>query len=180
MALNTWNHIAVVVNSSAISLYVNGVAQSITGTTTITNRGGTTSKFTIGVNDTQAGFTGYASNIRVTSTAVYTSAFTPSTTPLTADGNTLILTCQSNRFVDTDSTPLTLTVVGTPSVQPFSPFLPSAAYDPSVNGGSGYFDGSGDVLKFPIDSDLQHRQIQSLEHGTMLLMSELEQPFLHT
>jgi hypothetical protein len=31
-------------------------------------------------------------------------------------------------------------------VTPFSPFAPSAAYDPAVNGGSGYFDGSGDSL----------------------------------
>ena len=31
-----------------------------------------------------------------------------------------------------------------PKVQPFSPFAPSAAYDPAVNGGSGFFDQTSD------------------------------------
>jgi hypothetical protein len=151
MDLHTWNHIAVVVNSSAISLYVNGVAQSITGATTITNRGGTTSKFTIGVNSTRT-FTGYASNVRVTSTAVYTSNFTPSTTPLTAITNTSLLTCQSNRFVDNSTNNFAITINGDVRVTPFSPFQPLLAYSPGVTGGSGYFDGSGDYLTAPAGS----------------------------
>jgi len=39
-------------------------------------------------------------------------------------------------------------------VTPFSPFAPSAAYDPAVNGGSGYFDGSGDNLVVSATSSL--------------------------
>jgi hypothetical protein len=64
------------------------------------------------------------------------------------------LTCQSNRFVDngqgnTGNTGFTITVNGSPSVVAFSPFNPTAQYIPSINGGSGYFDGSGDVLYTP-------------------------------
>jgi hypothetical protein len=46
--LNQWYHIAVVVNSGAISLYVDGVSESLTGTTTITNRSSTSNAFNIG------------------------------------------------------------------------------------------------------------------------------------
>jgi hypothetical protein len=72
---------------------------------------------------------------------------TLNTAPLTAISNTQLLTCQSNRFVDNSTNNFAITVAGNTSVQPFSPFLPSAAYSTSVNGGSGYFDGSGDYLE---------------------------------
>lgn len=39
-------------------------------------------------------------------------------------------------------------------VTPFSPFAPSAAYDPAVNGGSAYFDGTGDWLTPASDAAL--------------------------
>jgi hypothetical protein len=92
-------------------------------------------------------FQGYISNARVViGTAVYTAAFTPSTTPLTAITNTQLLTCQSNRFIDNSSNAFAITVNGSPSVQAFSPFNPTAAWSAAMNGGSGYFDGSGDYL----------------------------------
>lgn len=145
LALNTWYHIAIVVNSNNISMYVNGVAETLTGTTILTNRSGTTNNFAISANYYSA-FSGYISNLRVTNTAVYTSNFTPSTTPLTAITNTSLLTCQSNRFIDNSSNAFAITVNGSPSVQRFSPFNPSVSYSTSVIGGSGYFGGSGDSL----------------------------------
>ena len=59
---------------------------------------------------------------------------------------TSLLTCQSNRFIDNSSNAFALTVSGSPSVQRFSPFAPSAAYSTATIGGSGYFDGTGDYL----------------------------------
>jgi len=58
----------------------------------------------------------------------------------------VLLTCQSNRFVDNSATAATITPTGTPSVQAFSPFAPQFQYTASGTGGSGYFDGSGDYL----------------------------------
>jgi hypothetical protein len=78
--------------------------------------------------------------------------FTPSTSPLTttsqgaSSSEVELLTCQSNRFVDNSSNAFAITRNGDVKVTPFSPFAPTAAYDASVNGGSGYFDGSGDYL----------------------------------
>jgi hypothetical protein len=151
VTLGTWNHIAVTRSGSAINLWLNGV--SILSASN-SNALMTTGDFTIiGGRDSGAYITGYVSNFRfVNGTALYTSAFTPSTAPLTttSQGATAteveLLTCQSNRFVDNSSNAFTLTVNGTPSVQAFSPFYPVVAYTPQAQGGSGYFDGSGDYL----------------------------------
>jgi hypothetical protein len=146
--LNSWNHIAVVRSSTTFTLYLNGV--SISSTTSSATIASNSLGITVGRDNPVGGrlyFNGYISNFRIVKgTAVYTANFTPSTTPLTAITNTSLLTCQSNRFQDNSSNNFTLTATGTPSVQPFSPFAPISAYSTSVNGGSMYFDGSGDYL----------------------------------
>ena len=145
---NTWHHCAIVRNgSSNITLYVDGVSVG-TGTDT-TNYTTTSGTWYISRNDLGAGnyLNAYISNFRIVKgTAVYTSAFTPSTTPLTAITNTSLLTCQSNRFVDNSANAFAITLEGTPSVQRFNPFGTATAYSTSVIGGSGYFDGTGDYL----------------------------------
>ncbi|MFN9109734.1 MAG: LamG domain-containing protein, partial [Bacteroidota bacterium] len=152
LALNTWYHIAVVANSNALAMYVNGVPEVLTGTTTLTNRNATTNTFSLFLNSSGSNyqFRGYASNIRVCTSAVYTSAFTPSTTPLTTTSqgatNCRLLTSQNNLFIDNSSNAYTLTLQGAPSVQAFSPFAPQFQWTPSVIGGSGYFDGTTDYL----------------------------------
>jgi hypothetical protein len=148
LTLNTWNHFACVRNGATVYIYVNGTQVASGAAATYLNTTATKPmKFGSNSQTSPAAITGYFSNIRVVSSAVYTSAFTPPTAPLTAISNTQLLTCQSNRFVDNSTNNFAITVAGNTSVQPFSPFLPSAAYSTSVNGGSGYFDGSGDYLE---------------------------------
>jgi hypothetical protein len=163
MTLNTWNHIAVCRNSSgSMSCYLNGTRWFNTSTnTSITNA--TASSFWVGWAGNLSGstinpFNGYISNVRlVKGSAVYdptSSTLTVPTSPLTAVTNTSLLTCQSNRFVDSSASPLTMTPSGNTSVQRFNPFGTSTAYSTSVIGGSGYFDGTGDYLTTPSSSAL--------------------------
>lgn len=158
IALNTWAHIAISVNANAITLYVNGTQQTLTGTTTLTNRSGSTATPITFAQFSTGGsyFTGYISNFSVLSgTAKYSASFTPSTTPLaTGTTNQVLLFAAGNRFADfnTATTAKTFTITGTPSVQAFEPFAPGVAYSAATVGGSGYFDGSGDYLTYTTPS----------------------------
>jgi hypothetical protein len=144
--LNAWNHCAFVRNGNNYTLYLNGVSEANgTGTGTIC-----TENALIGTNILQLRYiTGYISNFRVVNSAIYTSNFTPPAQPLTAVSGSSLLTCQSNRFRDASTNNFAITRNGDVRVTAFSPFAPAAAYSPSVNGGSGYFDGSGDYLILP-------------------------------
>jgi len=134
-----WTHVALVRSGSTVTIYTNGVSKG-----TATNS--STLGFSSSVGNRNGGGPGGArwmSNLRIVKgTAVYTTTFTPPTTPLTAISGTSLLTCQSNRFIDNSSNNYTLTVSGSPSVQRFSPFNPTVPYDTATIGGSGYFDGS--------------------------------------
>jgi len=145
MSLNTWYHIAVSINANAISMYVNGVQQTLTGTTTLTNRTGSVGYIGLGewTSAVSAYYIGYASSLRISNIALYSSSFTPPTTTFTTSSNTVFLTAQSNRFVDLSTNNYTLTPTGA-SVQAFSPFPPSATYSVATNGGSMYFGSSSD------------------------------------
>jgi hypothetical protein len=155
LTANQWNHIAVSRNSSnTLSMWINGT-RVYTGTVTTSFNNVNTDPLYIGrrVDGGTGGthyFPGYISNVRVVpGTDVYGAAnatITVPTSPLTAISGTALLTCQSNRFIDNSSNAFAITVNSSPSVQSFSPFAPTAAYSASTNGGSGYFDGTGDYL----------------------------------
>ena len=131
-------------------LFVNGTQVNTTATFTQT-QSNSTAAVTIGGQNFAGNnypLTGCISNVRlVKGTAVYTANFTPPTAPLTAISGTSLLTCQSNRFIDNSSNAFAITRNGDVSVQAFSPFSPTAAWSASTNGGSGYFDGTGDYLE---------------------------------
>ena len=142
--LNTWNHVAAVRNGSTLTVYLNGVAS---GTSAISQSIGVAAVSSIGqqtAGTSRYYFTGYISNARtVNGTAVYTTAFTPPTAPLTAIANTSLLTCQSNRFIDNSTNNFTITVVGDTKILSAMPFIANSSY---ATYGSTYFDGTGDNL----------------------------------
>jgi hypothetical protein len=149
--LNTWTHVAVVRSgggSNNCSFYVNGVRG--TQFTSAVSFG--SSAWQIGaLSSSSQYFYGYISNLRFCNSAVYTGAsFTPTTTTLTTTSqgasSCILLTCQSNRFLDNSATAATFTTGGTPSVQAFAPFAPALQWTPDVVGGSAFFDGVGDNL----------------------------------
>ena len=146
--VGAWTHVAVSRSGSTLRLFINGVNDgSVTQTRTYASQ-----PVSIGGSPTTS-INAYISNLRVVNgTAVYTSNFTPSTTPLTAITNTALLTCQTNRFRDNSSNNFAITRNGDVRVTPWSPFAPTSAYDPATNGGSGYFDGTGDSLTVPSNS----------------------------
>jgi hypothetical protein len=146
VAINRWSHIAVVRNSGVNTIYVNGVADSSPYSSSIAI---TTNTVSVGYYSPSSNgyYNGYISNLRIVNgTAVYTTNFTPSTTPLTPITNTNLLTCQSNRFVDNSSGAYALTLAGTPTVQAYSPFGGVTSVPTSY---SNYFNGSTDYFTVP-------------------------------
>jgi hypothetical protein len=149
IVVGTWNHIALVRTGTTIGLFVNG-----------SRIGSYTSSFSFDVGVLYIGqqtpgysnhwFNGYASNVRVIKGSgpydATQSTLTVPTSPLTAITNTSLLTCQSNRFIDNSTNAFTITRNGDVSVQRFSPFSPTAPYAAGTDGGSGYWDGTGDYL----------------------------------
>jgi len=142
--LNTWTHIAATISGTTIKIYVNGALSTTSATFNGVDAGGLNQIENIGYAPTGLTpyFYGYISNYRLSNTVVYSSAFTPSTTPLTAISGTMLLICQSNRFIDNSTSNRTIMPYGTARVQTFQPFNPPAAYSASTHGGSGYFAGA--------------------------------------
>jgi Concanavalin A-like lectin/glucanases superfamily len=129
---NTWYHLAVTRQSATWKIFLNGVqgttdsaADYSINTTSVAIGGTTTASF---------GFPGYISNMRVVKgVAVYTGAFTPSTTPLKAAQSsgtniaaittqTSLLTCQYNTLFDASNNKLALTRTGNADMAPVYPF----------------------------------------------------------
>lgn len=152
VTFNQWTHYAVTRSGGTMRAFINGTqVDTWTDTTTLSS-----DNSVIGMtNETGNYFNGYLSNLRVLKgTALYTSNFTPSTTPLTAITNTSLLTCAYNRFRDGSTNNFTITRNGDVKVTNFAPFAPSSAYSTTTNGGSAYFDGSGDYLSAPTNTAL--------------------------
>jgi hypothetical protein len=142
----------------------------LTGTTTLTNRGGNSGGYCIGqyYYANYSVFRGYVSNLRVVSgTSLYDSGFTPSTTPLASIANTTLLIGKSSRLVDNSPNSFALASTGTGqtgsiSIQPFSPFPAGINYSTTTFGGSVYFDGTGDYLQTA--NNLPHTDITQTDY----------------
>ena len=166
--LNTWTHLAVVYTSGTLTIYYNGVAQTLAGTTTGYSFIATGPVY-IGNNvGSSQFFSGFMSNVRVVKgVAVYTGNFTPPTASLAATQSsgtnisaitgtqTSLLTLQTNvpqnnnQFFDTSTNNFTVTRNGNTTQGSFNPFVSTYPYAVATNGGSAYFDGTGDYLTVP-------------------------------
>jgi hypothetical protein len=156
--LNQWVHVVVSRNASGnFALFANG-SRFFSGTNAY-NLG---TSAAIAFADVPTGSSGasnppscYMSNMRITNTAVYDptlTTLTVPTSPLTAISGTLFLAGKDNRFIDSSSNAQSITISGTPTIVPFSPFAPAAAYGVSAVGGSAYFNGSTDWITAPMNT----------------------------
>jgi len=146
LPINQWNHVAGTRSGNTWTLWINGVsAGTATWAGTVTQSSADSSYGGMDIGHLYGSYlyTGYISNVRVVKgTALYTTTFTPSTEPLTAVANTVLLTSQSNKFKDNSTNAFTLTVAGNPKVKSFNPFQQNP-------GKSFYHDTNGDYLKIP-------------------------------
>lgn len=121
LTLNAWSHVAVVRSGSAtgnLKLYING-AVAATSAGAVTQNLGSTGVGSVGKQSSGTAFyyNGYVSNVRIVKgTAVYTSAFTPPTAPLTAITNTSLLLGFANSGIVDNAMKNNLTTVGTAQI----------------------------------------------------------------
>jgi len=154
-----WSHVAITRDASnVIRSFINGVldATTVSYSTSLNLQTSQAPTTMIAGQLADGGlynvFTGYISNVRVVNgsgSCLYTTTFTPSTTPLTAVTNTKILCCQSGSFKDNGPSNFTFTRNGDVTVKKFSPLTLSSPYSTTTFGGSAYFDGAGDWLTIP-------------------------------
>jgi hypothetical protein len=112
IAMNSWRHYAFVRNGTLFKLYVDGVAQTQTITSSI-NIPAQVGYMQIG--NAGGNYSGFITNFRIVKgTAVYTSDFTPPTSPLTAiSGTSLLLSFSSAALLLKDSSPNNFTITNT-------------------------------------------------------------------
>jgi len=111
VGLNTWYHLAGVRNGTNFTLYVNGVSRLTYTSSSAVGYLSAGNATHIGNLPVGTGFTGannaFITNVRfVNGTAVYTSAFTPPTSPLTAITNTQLLVTFPNSYQSNYSIPV--------------------------------------------------------------------------
>ena len=108
VAVETWNHAALVRHSGTLQIFTNGVAD----TSASDSNNYSLTHLAIGGYYTNAYLmTGYISNFRIVKgTAVYSAAFTPPTERLTAIDGTVLLACQSPGNIFQEATGKTLDI----------------------------------------------------------------------
>jgi len=146
-----WTHFAVARESGTTRMFING--SLITSFSDSHNYGNNATS--IGAyNNGSYRWTGSISNVRIVKgTAVYTSAFTPSTTPLTNITNTKLLCCNGDLATSSTVTPGTITANGDPHTTGTSPFTsPSAVFGENEDQGvikCGSYIGNGSSTAGP-------------------------------
>ena len=115
-----WHHIAVTKESNSVRIFVDGVLQSTTANSDVTNLANTLYIGSFGGGGLY--YDGYISNVRVVKgTALYTSNFTVPTEQLTAVSGTSLLCCQSPTDATEEATGKELLANGAVASE-FNPF----------------------------------------------------------
>ena len=111
--LGSWNHVALVKNSSTTTLYLNGQSEG-TYSDSNTYLAPSNSIGRIGSDDNGSAyyFYGYLSNYRICTHAVYTANFTPPTQKLELHNETVLLCCQDSDNPLQEATGKTITGYG--------------------------------------------------------------------
>ena len=136
---NTWYHVAMTRdNNNLMTVWVNGISA---GNATVSGSYATGS-WSIG--ETRYNTTGaYVSNHRVANgTCLYTSTFTPPTSPLTAISNTVLLIANSNRVIDASASSFTLTRTASANSSITNTIVPPLSLSDDQTMGSVYFNTS--------------------------------------
>lgn len=174
--LNQWNHIAVTRDASnTLRIFLNGVLDATTTsfTSSLGQNNPRISGWTVSGGGQQGICTGYISNLRIVSgTAVYTSAFTPPTSPLTAISGTTLLTCNALTLTDASPNALAITnngpVVASATSYPTS-FPQSAVYVPTtaLTAIRQQFTGDGTTTQFNISGGYTPNTISVFVNGVL-------------
>ena len=147
IVIGKWYHFAYVKTSGNGKVYINGV-QVLTASDS-TNYS-TLRYVSIGATYSSSYYwKGQIRDFRVViGTAIYTSAFTPPTTKLTAVTNTKLLTCHLPYIADGSTTAATPTINGNSHTVREGPY-DNGEYTKDTHGGSHRFDGTNDYLSLP-------------------------------
>lgn len=137
---NKWFHWAFARTAGVMRLFVNGVMVLNIGTN-VAAVGDATRVLNIGSRQITGSlnfFTGFMHGVRVLNgQGFYDQTFKPTTVILTnKHPSCVLLTCQSNRFIDLSATPTVLTPTNGPVIRPNSPLNPLVPYSVAVHGGS--------------------------------------------
>jgi len=147
-----WNHVVLCRTGTTLSIFHNG-----------TRTGSTTSSYSADFSNASIGrydsggyeIDGYIRDMRwLKGSSAYDAtqtSITVPTEPLTAITNTTLLTCHLPYIADGSTNGHSITVNGNTKTEPFSPYT-HGGYSTADNGGSIYFDGTGDYLTGPSDS----------------------------
>lgn len=143
ITLGVWNHVAITRTVDNVwKFWIDGIdaGGSTTNATAFTD---TIPRIGSRIGDATGAMLGFISNVRIVSGyALYTTAFTPSTTTLTAVDGTILLSLTDNRIKDSGPLSLSSTTSGNPSVQHGSVFTETVPYSASSHGGSVYINGT--------------------------------------
>jgi hypothetical protein len=135
IADNNWHHCAITRQSDTVKLWVDGVLDNSGADSTNYN---TDQPIRIGTNSFGGGMsspiTGYFSNFRIVKgTAVYTSAFTPPTIPLSIISGVSLLTCRSATTFDFSTNNFSITTTGSTAIDNTNtPFSVASAVPPTT------------------------------------------------